>query len=668
VRSRHLLCLGLWSVLATFGWNPTPVDAQPAGGTTTTTTTQTTVETAVPEPAPVAEPAPAAEPAPTAPSPAQTAQAAPPAAEASINLTQNLEPEDSGQRRPMWFFGGQYRHHWVPTGIQEIFMDQAPNIKGPGYGVLASRRNVDGFSLTFGLAYTDYGFEGFFREKGDDLGETEYVKSDMSLWHVTSSFMWSTEFLGVLAFEYGFGLDLGLVFGDINRTEAYLDQSAGWRPCTAAGDPVNLTDDGVPYCDQPQEMGATTDPSDKKGAHYNVDVGKISGGGSIPDIFLVPAIPQLAIRFQPIRNVALRLEAGYGIVQFWVGASLLVGFETGEVPHTAPPPPPPPQQRVARSEVIERRVEVTAPPVVAPPPPTQGRIRGMAWSEAEQRPVAGAVVKLIGMELSSLVSGDDGSFVTYELDPGLVTFELTHADYETATCAATIPSTGGEAQARCMLVPKPKKGAVNGSVMGARNAPLAGVQIQLTGPAPLTAVTDAGGTFSLEGVTPGTYAIRAEAEGYLVKLDQVVVVADITAQPRLVLTEKPRNSVVDVRENEIVITRQINFVTNSAKIRPDAEPILIEVADVMLRHPHIRRVEVQGHTDNKGRAARNLELSQQRAESVRDWLIGAGVEASRLDARGYGQNEPIEDNRTAAGRTKNRRVQFMIREQAPREQ
>lgn len=667
MRSRHLLCLGLWSVLATFGQSPTSVDAQAVAGTTTTTTTQTTVETAAPEPAPAVEPAP------TAPTPAEAAQAAPPAVDDSIGFTADLEPEDSGQRRPMWFFGGQYRHHWVPTGIQEIFMDMAPNIKGPGYGVLASRRSVDGFSLTFGLAYTDYAFEGFFREKGDGRGETEYVKSDMSLWHVTSSFMWSTEFLGVLAFEYGFGLDLGVVLGDINRSEAYLD-TGGWRRCAAAGDRPDLTDNGVAYCDQPQEAGATTDPSGERGAHYNVNVGKISGGGDIPDIFLVPAIPQFAIRFQPIRNIALRLEAGYGIVQFWVGASLLIGFETGEVPQTAAPPPPPPppapEQRVARTEVVERRVEVIPPPVVAPPPaaPTLGRIRGMAWSEAEQRPVAGAIVKLIGMDLSSLVSGDDGSFVTYDLDPGLVTFEVTHADYETATCAGTIPDTGGEAQARCILVPKPKKGAVNGSVVGARNAPLAGVQIQLTGPAPLTAVTDAGGTFSLEGVTPGTYAIRAEAEGYLVKLDQVVVVADITAQPRLVLTEKPRNSVVDVRENEIVITRQINFVTNSAKIRPNAEPILIEVADVMLRHPHIRRVEVQGHTDNKGRAARNLELSQQRAESVRDWLIGAGVEASRLDARGYGQNEPIEDNRTAAGRTKNRRVQFMIREQAPREQ
>lgn len=561
----------------------------------------------------------------------------------------------------MWFFGGQFRHHWVPSGVQSIFMDMAPNIKGNGYGVIASRRNVDGFSLTFGLAWADYAFEGFFREKGDDLGETEFVRSDMSFWHVTSSFMWSTEFLDILAIEYGFGVDLGLVLGDINRTEAYRDPVNGWQTCADKDDRPELTDRGDQYCDEPQSGGAT-DPSDKHGAHYNVNVGKISGGGGIPDLFLAPAIPQLAIRIMPIKNVAIRLEAAYGIVQFWVGASLLVGFEVGEVPQA---PPPAPRPVVARTEVIERRVEVAPPPVVAPPPPAKGRVKGTVWNEAGQHAVAGATVKLIGMELSSLVSADDGTFTTYELDPGLVTFEITHPDYETATCAATIPQAGGDVNARCALVEKPKKGNIIGAVVGARNAPVASAHVQLIGPSTVNAVSDAAGAFQLDQVTPGTYAVRVEAEGYLVKLDQLEVVADNTARPQLVLTEKPRHSVVDLRENEIVITKQINFVTNKATIRPDAEPILVEVADVMLRNPQIQLIEIQGHTDDRGRPDRNMTLSQERAESVRQWLLGAGIAADRFEARGYGQTQPIDSNKTAAGRTKNRRVQFIIRRQVP---
>jgi outer membrane protein OmpA-like peptidoglycan-associated protein len=622
-----------------------------AQGTTTTTTTHTTVETSAP-----------VQPAPT---PVETAQAVPepapaPAAEASIEL-QAAPSTQLDTRRPMWFFGGQFRHHWVPTGVQSIFMDMAPNIKGNGFGVIASRRNVNGFSLTFGLAYADYAFEGFFREKGDDLGETEFVRSDMSFWHLTSSFMWSAEFLQILAFEFGFGIDLGLVLGDINRTEAYADPVNGWQACAAAGDHPELTDRGVAFCDEPQS-GNATDPSDERGAHYNVNVGKISGGGGIPDLFLAPAIPQLAIRIMPIKNIAIRLEAAYGIVQFWVGASLLVGFEVGEVPQA---PPPAPRPVVARTEVIERRVEVAPPPVVAPPPPAKGRVKGTVWNEAGQRAVVGATVKLIGMELSAIVSADDGTFTTYELDPGLVTFEITHPDYETATCAATIPQTGGDVNARCVVVEKPRKGNISGAVVGARNAPVAGAQVQLIGPSTVNAVSDAGGTFQLDQVTPGTYAVRVEAEGYLVKLDQLEVIADNTARPQLVLTEKPKRSVVDLRENEIVITKQINFVTNKATIRPDAEPILVEVADVMLRNPQIQLIEIQGHTDDRGRPDRNMTLSQERAESVRQWLLGAGIAADRFEARGYGQTQPIDSNKTATGRTKNRRVQFIIRRQVP---
>lgn len=644
----------------------------PTVGGRTTTTTHTTVQTTAPVPA-----APPPAPSPLVTSETSTTEtvvtppveAAPPAAGLS-----NLSSVPFDTRRPMWFFGPQFRHHWVPSAIQSVFMDMAPNIKGNNYGFVASRRNLDGFSLTFGLAWGDYAFDGFFREKGDDLGETERVISDMEFWHITSSFMWSTEFLNVLAFEYGFGLDLGMVTGDINRTEAYRDQTRGWQTCTEAGVPDTIAERTERYCDDPQadrpSSGTWTDPSDQKGAHYDVNVGKISGGGGIPDVFLAPAIPQLAIRFQPIPNIALRLEASYGIVQFSVGATLLIGFEVGPVPQPPPQAAPPPRRTgmVARTEVIERTVEVAPPPVIAPPPPppAKGRVKGTVWNEARQVPVAGATVKLIGMDLSAIVSADDGGFTTYELDPGLVTFEITHPEYNTATCAATIPPAGGDVATRCVLVEKPRKGSINGHVLGARNAPVAGAQIILSGPTNLTAISDAGGAFQLDAVTPGSYAIRAEAEGYLVRLDQVEVIANNIARPELVLTEKPKRSVVDLRENEIVITRQINFVTNSAKIRPDAEPILVEVADVMLRNPFIQLVEIQGHTDDKGRPERNLELSQQRADSVREWLLGAGVSADRFESRGYGQSQPIETNRTAAGRTKNRRVQFIIRRQAPR--
>ena len=94
-------------------------------------------------------------------------------------------------------------------------------------------------------------------------------------------------------------------------------------------------------------------------------------------------------------------------------------------------------------------------------------------------------------------------------------------------------------------------------------------------------------------------------------------------------------------------------------VRLDA---LTEIADTLIRHPEIRRVEVQGHTDNSGTPEHNKVLSEQRAEAVRAWLVQHGVAADRLVARGYGQEKPLVPNVTAGNRARNRRVQFIILE------
>jgi OmpA-OmpF porin, OOP family len=114
---------------------------------------------------------------------------------------------------------------------------------------------------------------------------------------------------------------------------------------------------------------------------------------------------------------------------------------------------------------------------------------------------------------------------------------------------------------------------------------------------------------------------------------------------------------VEVTTTHIRIRQTVHFETAKAKIRPVSYPILTTVAQVLRDYPDIR-VEVQGHTDSRGSAKYNLGLSDRRAESVRAYLIEQGIEASRLTSRGYGKDQPIESNRTAAGRAANRRVEF----------
>jgi OOP family OmpA-OmpF porin len=74
-------------------------------------------------------------------------------------------------------------------------------------------------------------------------------------------------------------------------------------------------------------------------------------------------------------------------------------------------------------------------------------------------------------------------------------------------------------------------------------------------------------------------------------------------------------------------------------------------------------VRIEGHTDSRGTRKHNMKLSADRAASVRQHLVGLGIDPARMDAQGYGPDQPIETNKTAAGREKNRRVEFIITQQ-----
>lgn len=116
---------------------------------------------------------------------------------------------------------------------------------------------------------------------------------------------------------------------------------------------------------------------------------------------------------------------------------------------------------------------------------------------------------------------------------------------------------------------------------------------------------------------------------------------------------------------QIVIQQQILFETGSDKLLPQSIAVVQGVADLLRDHPDIARVAVDGHTDNAGVPAMNLKLSQRRAVAIVRWLIDHGVDQRRLESRAFGQRRPIADNGTEEGRSKNRRVEFLIRRRTP---
>ena len=125
--------------------------------------------------------------------------------------------------------------------------------------------------------------------------------------------------------------------------------------------------------------------------------------------------------------------------------------------------------------------------------------------------------------------------------------------------------------------------------------------------------------------------------------------------------EAPKRVVI--QKTKIEILDKIFFEVNKAIIKPESFDLLDEVARVLVENPQLLKIRIEGHTDADGSEAYNLKLSQNRANSVREYIVGKGVAGDRLEAVGFGESRPIDTNRTAEGKANNRRVEFVIVEQ-----
>ncbi|MCK5808698.1 OmpA family protein [bacterium] len=115
-----------------------------------------------------------------------------------------------------------------------------------------------------------------------------------------------------------------------------------------------------------------------------------------------------------------------------------------------------------------------------------------------------------------------------------------------------------------------------------------------------------------------------------------------------------------VKAAKIELKQKVFFKTGKAVINAKSFKMLKEVADAVKSIKTIKKIVVEGHTDGTGSRKYNLRLSQKRAEAVLNFLVKHGVSRDRIEAKGYGPDKPIASNRTRAGRSKNRRVEFKI--------
>jgi outer membrane protein OmpA-like peptidoglycan-associated protein len=295
----------------------------------------------------------------------------------------------------------------------------------------------------------------------------------------------------------------------------------------------------------------------------------------------------------------------------------------------------------------------------------RGHVVGFVHEKDKNDPVVGAIATYRDRaDLAPLATGPDGKFGD-EVAPGTYTYDIKADGYRPGSCDANVAPEGGEVAIDCALEALPRVGTVLGHVRDADTSqPVSGVAVVLgdVQHKELTLNTDGAGGFRFEGIAPGTGELRVEADGYLVLVVPVDVRARQESSVDLLLRPKPKQPKVAITAKEITIKDQIQFALDSAVILPESFGLLTEIADTVIRRPEIRRVEVQGHTDNSGSADHNQLLSEQRAEAVRAWLVQHGVSSERLVARGYGQERPLVPNVTAGNRAQNRRVQFIILE------
>jgi outer membrane protein OmpA-like peptidoglycan-associated protein len=110
----------------------------------------------------------------------------------------------------------------------------------------------------------------------------------------------------------------------------------------------------------------------------------------------------------------------------------------------------------------------------------------------------------------------------------------------------------------------------------------------------------------------------------------------------------------------ITLSGSVLFASAKSALLPAAQVKLNEVANALIKEDPLSKIVIEGHTDSQGTAAYNQDLSQQRAQAVRDYLVTRGIASDRITSQGFGLTRSIADNGSAEGRANNRRVEIVV--------
>jgi outer membrane protein OmpA-like peptidoglycan-associated protein len=309
-------------------------------------------------------------------------------------------------------------------------------------------------------------------------------------------------------------------------------------------------------------------------------------------------------------------------------------------------------------DALKRPVIVTQT-VEKEPPPSMGTVGGTVKSLADGKPIAEAVVAFVGRARSRVATDPDGSFVSGPLPPGPVDLEIAAAGFESSKVSTTI-ATGGSAAVDVALKPKVLAGNVRGKISDGAGRGL-GAALRFTGATTFEARADLGGLYSA-ALPAGPYRVTVEAPGFPTKDAPLDITAGQDSQ--LDVTLRPANPDVTLTGQAIVLRVPIKFPPGKPRLTPILKAELEGVAEILSGHPEIRTLRVEAHWSGpKAKAAAkggpSKALTERQAAAVKDYLVGKGVPAERIEAVGRGSEAPLVPNLGPASQKKNRRVELI---------
>ncbi|NOS56120.1 MAG: OmpA family protein [Cyclobacteriaceae bacterium] len=287
-------------------------------------------------------------------------------------------------------------------------------------------------------------------------------------------------------------------------------------------------------------------------------------------------------------------------------------------------------------------------------------LTGMVFNEKTKQSLQAAIeVKMKDQKPVSLKSGSAGKFETHIPEVPGYTISAAASGFLPYTQDFKIPKLLHDTTLHVdiYLTPLAKQLTLAGDVLDKKTSSrVANSKVSIVFKSDRTVdykLASSDGTYRQDIPSLGWYLLGASAEGYLNASDSILVDnADLTPVTKNIF-------LTPIEVGLTVRLKNIYFDFDKTTLKSESFVELNKVVDFLKQNSKVS-IEIAGHTDSKGSDTYNANLSQGRSQSVVDYLVSQGIEASRLEAHGYGESKPIETNDTDEGRANNRRVEFTV--------